>query len=251
MKKLALLLAFNLFISQAFATSILTTGAGKPSGGAGPIVPARVQGNSQQNGSTSSTTVVVTLPAPVTSGNAVILSVGTTGNVPANVLTVADDKGNTYTAGNAAQNGSLGYSFGTYYLSNITNAPQTITVTFNLSFAFTTMLVEEFSGILAASPVDGGTAVNQNIGTAGANAITTGNITTTAAGDLIYASTVSIDGLGSTLTAGTGYTAGISLSIDFKTEYQVQSSAGSIAGTFGFTGSGGNYINAILALKHK
>jgi hypothetical protein len=77
----------------------------------------------------TSITVVLTLPAPVTSGNKVIVSLfgGPAGAFGA----ITDDKGNSYAIDEQQANGFFGTSiFASASLANITNGPSVITAVF-------------------------------------------------------------------------------------------------------------------------
>lgn len=214
----------------------------KSSGGV--IVPAKIQGALTQNGGSSSTTVAVTLGAPVTSGSLLCIAIG--GATTMTGVSVTDDKSNTgYTV---AQ-----FNFGSFnwigmYRPNITNGPTTITATFPEAHTFSTMIVTEFSGVLATSPLDGS---NINVAQAGSNttdAITSNATTTTANGDLIWGACVNLAG-NSTLTKTSTFTQDQTQASNFNTEYLVQGTAGSIAATWTGT-TADSFSSLMMAFKH-
>jgi hypothetical protein len=215
-------------------------------GGPPPAGPARVQGKIVQNGSNNINTVTVPLDAAVAPGNTVAISVGSPAT-PDRTVSIFDDKGNIPTLADAIYESVSSYGWITYYLIGIANSPQIFTMTFFDPNPFNTMIVEEYSGV---SAIDVHTMESQISPAVGADAISSGAAVTTSAGDLIVASTVNVNGTGTTLTPGSGFAQGLAFGIDFMTEYRIQSVAGSIAGTFGFTGATSTYVTSIMAFKH-
>jgi len=210
---------------------------------------ARIQGKLHSNGATSSPTVAVTLDAPVSSGNLVVVAVGTAvpGNSPV-VFTCADDKGNTYTAVDVGDGNN--FQWGSFYLQNITNGPQTITVAIDAgasSRQFSTIIATEFSGVQTTSPLDGHSINIFQAGTNTTDGITSGSATTTANGDLIWGACVNLSG-SSTLVVGTGYTLDQNSGSDFVTEYRTQTTAGSVASTWTGT-SADSFSSLMMAFK--
>jgi hypothetical protein len=222
----------------------------KPSGG-GSIVPAYVQGLTHENGGTASTTVATTLASTVGVGNAVFVFFFIT-SPTATVTNVTDDKGNTYTAVGAQTDVNVASRTFTYYALNVSNSPKTITATYSTSLPFSGMLVDEYSGIAAVSALDGNGSLSQKgLGTSGANDIKSNAFTTTANGDLIWGASVNISGSAG-FTAGTGFTLRTnSADLIYQSESQVQTTAGSIAATFGNADSVNEEFNTMMmAFKH-
>lgn len=226
------------------ATSVSLTGVGKPSGGAGPIVPAYIQGNITQNGNTGLNACDVTLAAPVGNGNMLCVMVGWLSST--STFTVTDDKGNTYTQVNRVTGG--GYGWASFYCLNITNAPTVITGNNSIFDTFGMTLVDEFSGVLSAAALDGSNMTNNVTGTNTTDGVTSGNYTTTANGNLLYGATVNLNGAG-TLVKGTGFSQCQISGVDFNSEYRVQASAGLTASTFTGTTSGA-FSTGGMAFKH-
>lgn len=215
----------------------------KASGGGGGGTPAKTQGSLHQNGATSSTTVAVTLAAPVTSGGLVCVAVGS--GTTATTCSVTDDKGNTYTVANT----NVGsFNWLSFWAAGVTNAPQTITATWGEAHSFSTILVTEFSNVLASSPIDGASV---NAGQSGVNTtdgITSNAITTTASGDLIWGACVNLAG-NSTLVKSAAFTQDQTQASNFNSEYLIQGSAGSIAATWTGTTSD-SFSSLVMAFKH-
>lgn len=200
-----------------------------------------VQGVLGPDGSaTTATTVAQALAAPAGPGNLVCGLVAWDSTGARTLNSVIDDKGNTYTLGtlvNATTDGEFSRLF---WCGNLTNAPQTITATFSAAIGFRRMLLDEYSGILAlADPSDGHTGVRQ----ASTTAASSGNITTTVDGDLIYGAIYDAAATG-TLSAGGGFTIRetatqpVADQVPLSSEDQVQSTAGAIAATFSLTVAG-------------
>jgi hypothetical protein len=212
---------------------------------------AYVQGNQHQNGGASSTTVAVTLGAAVTSGNALMVSVGWGSSSGADTVTgVTDDKGNTYQLVDQVRDATQQYLWRTAYLLNVTNGPITITATINNTNTFGAILVDEYSGVATSAALDGHAMQGQVSPATTADAVKSGAITTTANGNLIYGTTVEITGLG-TITHGTGFTARINVAGVFMTEDEVQATAGLIANGATFTASNAadSWITGVMAFK--
>jgi hypothetical protein len=206
---------------------------------------AYVQGNIHQNGSTSSATCAVTLTSTVASGNMLCVSLGWVTSTGVDIITVTDDKGNTYTVVDKTFNNPASYSLCDAYCLNITNAPQTITATISTARQFSTIFVDEWSGIATSSALDGH-AINQLNGASGTDIATSTAITTTANGDLIYGVCICINSVG--ISAGTGFTQRQNVASTFLTESLIQGSAGSIAAT-ATPASAGNLNTAVMAFK--
>lgn len=209
-----------------------------------------VQGNNHLNGSSTVATAAVTLTGTVGSGNAVFVSLSwssTAGDTP----TCTDDKSNTYTLVDNVRNAALTDSYATFYALNVTNAPQTVTGTFNggANRSFGSILADEYSGIATSAALDGHTMQSQ--GTApgtGTDAVTSGNATTTADGNLIYGTTANVNGAGS-IAAGTGYAQRQYNTNNFMTEDKTQTTHGTIAATFTAGNATDPFITGIMAFK--
>lgn len=186
-------------------------------------------GSNSNNGGTD---VAVTLSA-VASGNLLIgCAVFANGSGQA-VSGVTDDKSNTYTLGTAAVDVADAITVQAFWCGNITNAPTIITVTVDGAANPLGAIVEEWSGCFAAAdPNDDESANVQASPGTNTDAITSGTITTTVAGDLIWGACRKIGGVGISIPgAGTGFTQGTT-AILTRTEYQTQAAAGATAATY-------------------
>src|SRR6185312_3488206 len=136
----------------------------------------------------AATSITVTLGSAVGSGNCVVGAV--TRNDNEAVVTITDDKGNTYTNLDQVHDASTGYYVTSFVLGNIINGPVTITATFGGSEGFRTIAVDEYSGVsVVSNPNDGHAGQLQAAPGTGTDAVTSGAFTTTANGNLIWSCT--------------------------------------------------------------
>lgn len=206
-----------------------------------------VQFNDHENGATSSTTVAVTLAAPVTSGNLVVVF-GGVANAVNNLISITDDKGNNYTLQDFQESTDNSYGWHSAWFTPVTNGPTTITYLGSSAQPFRSLLVIEVAppaGTVAAFDVS---IINaQATPTTAADGVTSTSKATNAA-DIVIGGAVST--VSATLAVGTGFTAiqTNAGSNSFTTEYLVQSAAGSQACTW--TQPGGNpTVAALLAFS--
>lgn len=174
----------------------------------------------------SGTTQSVTLT--VAANNLLYIAFGH-GNA-ASISSVAGNS-NTYNAIGNRVDGTTG-TIRHYYVTAANSGSTNVTITWGSDPSFGYLTVTEVSGCDAVSPLDVHTVGTAAIPLVGV--VTSGNITTTAAGDMVLGSVFDESG-GSTFTVGSGFTipSGGNQSTTGATEYQIQSSAGSIAATFG------------------
>lgn len=141
---------------------------------------------------------------------------------------ITDDKGNSYTIVDsyAGDNSDTMYSF---YASNLTNSPKTITANFTGN-VYAQIAIDEYSGV---GTLDVHGFNYQSSVTTAANNITSGNVTPTQNGDLIYGGTMCYSTGTGAPTAGSGFTGRNSTAYFYgATEDQVQTTAAAIAATF-------------------
>jgi hypothetical protein len=161
----------------------------------------------------------------------------------ASVSSVTDTKGNTYllAVGPTVQTNLATQSI--YYASNIAAASangNAVTVAFNKGAASPDIRIAEYTGILAANPVDI-TASAQ--GTSGSS--NSGSATTTNANDLLLGGNLVQQ---STTAAGSGYTTRVITSPDSDIlEDRIVTSAGSYSATASL--SGGAWIMQMVAFR--
>lgn len=214
----------------------------------------RVQGNLSTQDSTPATTKSVTLAGAVGSGNAVCGLVTWDGTGAVALNSVTDDKGNTYNLETVVTDPAPGRVCA-FSRTNITNVPTVITANFASSIGYLSILADEFSGASTASTDerDGAAHTGQYQGApgTGTDAVTSGPVTTTTNGDLIYGA-VSVSNSVTPPSAGTGFSIGNSSSYPdyaIASEYRTQATAGS--GTAATFTQGGNQNNStfVIALK--
>jgi len=167
------------------------------SSGGPPSLIKLVQHTSKDAGTTASSTLA--FASNNTAGNwiAVVVRAGHSGQV----FTVSDSKLNTYHQAiqfNVTVDPPNGDTFGIFYAENVAGGANTITVQQSISGTMRFAILE-YSGVATSNSLDGtaaqqGTSANPN----------TGNLTTTANGDLLLGAIMS--GNGQTFTAGSGFT---------------------------------------------
>jgi hypothetical protein len=191
------------------------------------------------SGGTGATSVSATLSSVVGFKNGLAITVGHS-DAPV-LITVTDDKNNTYTQ---ACLGTIGnpffYTSNIFYASNIKNSPSVITAHFQSAVSFPEILVDEFSGM---GLIDHFAVQNQNNTGTGANAVTAGNISVTEF-DLLYCSVVALGG--DNMTIGTGFSPGFlgSVSGTFQTEWLNVIATGTQTGSFSASVGTSGFITA-------
>ena len=183
-------------------------------------------------------TRVATFPSNVTNGDVIVFGVVT--GVSVTNVTASCVTGNLTIVASSTNGSNSGY-----WGYGITNATGACSVTVNTGGNTSlNITASEISGVSTASPLDVATSTNDSFATNH----TSGNVTTTAAGDYIYGLEINPAGNGATYTAGSGYTTRGYVNSAFFVEDEVQAAAGSIAATS--TSSGGSTdIVVIMAMK--
>ena len=195
------------------------------------------------NNNAGATTIVQAFTSPVTAGSLIVVAVSW-GN--SSTLTCSDTQGNLYTTLPTQFDSSNDQALGICYAPNAQAGATTVTATFGSNASYRRILVHEYRGIATTNPVDVTTGTIAN-GTTAANAITTGSVTTTTAGALIFAAVMDDAGT-TTIQAGTGFTLRASTSSDLASEDRVQPAIGPISGTFTFS-TAHRYIARVVAFK--
>ncbi len=186
-----------------------------------------VQHGATDNGSSTSSTVVVTLSG-VASGHLLTCSL-TYGNPGGTSLSVSDNVNGAWSVATAAHfNSVIGQTTAQFYLANSKAGTATITGVPASAGEYGAMNCQEWSGVATSSPLDqtmqqDGTTPNPS----------SGSVTTTASGELILGDLEN----GYSPTAGTGFSlidsdTSAGTGTGLNTEYQIQASAGSIAATW-------------------
>lgn len=186
-----------------------------------------------------------------TAGNTIIVAFSWGGS---DTATCSDTRGNTYANATFDYDSSNGQALGVCYASNIAAGANTVTVTRvgGGSVGYRRIIVHEYSGLLAASPVDD-SATNIANGTTGTDNITSTSVTTTVNGGLIFGVVMDDDGT-TGISAGTGFTQRHTVhrawgnSDDLATQDLTQSSAGAVTSTQTFADPH-RYLAQVVAFK--
>jgi len=178
---------------------VVTAGGIASNGVSFTVIPSikLVQHTSKDAGTTTSSTL--TFPSNNAAGNwiAVCVRAGHSGQT----FTITDSMNNTYHAAvqfNVTVDPPNGDTFGIFYAENIAGGANTITVKQSISGTMRFAILE-YSGVATSNSLDGiaaqqGTSANPN----------SGNLTTTANGDLLFGAIMI--GNPAIFTAGSGYT---------------------------------------------
>lgn len=203
-----------------------------------PVNIALVQHNGLDAGTV--TTGSLAFPLANTAGNWIAVCIRA-GFSSSQVFTVRDSIGNTY-----KQAAQFGLSVSTitmaiYYAENIKGGANTVTVSDTVSGPLR-FAIQEYSGVATSNSLDV-TAMAQGTGTSP----NSGNLTTTASGDLLLAAIATINA--GAFTAGTGYTIRDFVPVEPNTklisESQIQSAAGVASASASLAASDG--WGAVLA----
>src|SRR3989475_3114202 len=213
--------------------NVVVTVGGQASNGVLFTVPAAptliklVQHTSKDAGTTSSSSLA--FPVSNTFGNwiGVVIRAGHSGQI----FTVRDTLGNTYRQAvlfNQTLDTPNGDTFAIFYAENIAGGTNSVTVSDSISNNTLRFAILEYSGVAAANSLDG-TAAAQGSGASARS----GNVTTTASGDLVLGAVMT--GSGVTFTAGSGFTieerVPAAPNTKLAAEDQVQGAAGGIVAT--------------------
>lgn len=185
-------------------------------------------------GSSGAVTSFAATGSAIGSGN-VVCGVAFWHNTSGTLTSITDDKGNTYTIVDKIQDAGGGNFFNaSFYLTNITNGPSTITANLGASTTGAQITWDEYSGLSASATLDGHFGQSQSSPGTATDAISSGSFTTALNGDLIWCGGYTGGG---TSVAGTGFTLRLNNVISngivfLVTEDKTQATAGSVAGTY-------------------
>ena len=180
------------------------------------------------------TTLSLAFPSNTQAGDLVLVAFDFVSNVTPSSVT--DSQGNVFTeVGNQLCSPGNALSR-VYYAKNIKGGADTVTVTLSGSSSYLEVYLSEYSGINPTSPIDAQASASGNAG-----AVSSGSVTTTAAGDIIYGFCIG-DGA---CTVGSGLTALSTLDGNLMEEEKA-GNAGSYAAT-GTASSG--WTMQLVALK--
>lgn len=208
----------------------------------GWAAPVHVQSANGQ--AFSGTTVQAVFASNVTAGNLIVVCL----YANKGLTSLADTRAHTYSTATANTDGST-YAFGAYYVANISGGANTVTATLTAAHTFALLSVHEYSGVITTSPLDQATFNFQATPGTGTNAITSGNVTTTTDGQLIFGCAGSTEANTGVVSAGTNYTIRQNPLNDNPSEDRVQASAGSTAATFTTNDTTASYHSLIATFK--
>jgi uncharacterized protein (TIGR03437 family) len=191
-----------------------------------------VQATAKATNNTKSLSVA--FPKSTVAGNLILVGFDFKNSVTP--VSVTDSQGNTLTQVGTQLNSPGIAASRVYYATNIKGGSDTVTVTLSAQSSYLEIYVTEYSGLNRISPID---ATAGAIGKAGA--VSSGNINTTAAGDLIYGYCVG----DSTCTVGSGFTARSTLKNNL-----IEDKIAGNPGTYSATGTANNgWTMRVVALK--
>jgi len=174
------------------------------------------------------------------------------GEIPGTSLSSVTDNagGNSYSVVSSTQvdNGGAATRIAIYAAHNI-NTTTAFVVTANFSASSNTPFIAAAEAMgVDVSPRDQSTGQSQSAPGEGTNAVTSGAVTTTTDGQFIFAATRS-QGSISTISPGTNFTGIASVGGQFRTEYRIQPSAGSQAGTFTSNNGASTWLTSVATFK--
>jgi hypothetical protein len=200
-----------------------------------------------QSSNVSAGTIAQAFSTGNTAGNFIVIAVSW-GDQSATGISASDTRGNVYLVATNDFDTINRQGLAIIYASNILSGTNTVTVNFGKNVGYRRIIINEYSGIAAALPLDV-TAVSKANGTTASNGVTSTASITTTSGDLIFGAVIDDSGLFGTITAGTGFTRRASLNnMDMAVEDKVQPAAGSTAATFTFSRAD-RYLAQMAAFK--
>ncbi|MGD0124662.1 MAG: choice-of-anchor D domain-containing protein [Terriglobia bacterium] len=180
------------------------------------------------------TTLSLAFPSSTRAGDLLLVAFDYDSSVtPASVT---DSQRDVFTAVGNQLNSPGGALSRVYYAKNIKGGADTVTVTLSAESSYLELYLTEYSGINTTNPIDAEVGASGNAGT-----VSSGSVTTTAAGDIIYGYCVG-DGV---CSLGSGFTARSTLDANLMED----KTAGG-AGSYAATGSATNgWTMQMVALK--
>jgi fibronectin type 3 domain-containing protein len=192
------------------APATVTTGAGT----------IRMIQHATSGSEASGSQISVAFPSNVAAGDFLVIT-GTAAR-PSQAITITDSAGNTFVpALGPVTDPAQDVTAYVWYVASARGGPDTVTLTPNVADALE-IHVSEWSGVSPTSPLD-----QTSFATGNGSQISSGAKTTTQNGELIFGYTFP----NQNASAGAGFT-GLSLVNGDLDEYQIQSTAGSVAATF-------------------
>jgi glucose/arabinose dehydrogenase/chitodextrinase len=192
-------------------------------------------------------TMVKAFTNPNTAGDLIVAAATWDASASGGAFTCTDSQGNAYVTAATQLDSANDQWLGVCYAANVKSGANTVTATLSANRPFRRMVIHEYAGVAANSPVDV-VAKSAAAGSTAANAITSTAATTTTAGDLIFGAVMDTSSTTS-ITAGTGFTQrGFTNNKDLATQDMIKTAAGSVASTQTF-GAAHRYDAIMVAFK--
>jgi len=144
----------------------------------------------------SSSSLSLAFPKSTVAGDLILVAFDF--NTNATPSSVTDSQGNLFTQVGNQLTSPGGSRSRVYYAKNIKGGPDTVTINLSANSGWIELYLTEYSGVDRTNPIDAQAGASGNAG-----AVSSGNVTTTVAGDMIYGYCVG----DSTCTVGSGSTA--------------------------------------------
>jgi hypothetical protein len=185
------------------------------------------------NATTAATSFSVSFPSNTTAGNIILVGFDFASSVSFSSIT--DSQGNVFTEAGSQLTSPGGSRSRVYYAANIKGGADTVTINLSGS-AGVEVYLTEYSGVSQVNPVDVQAGISGNAGS-----VSSGNATTTVAGDLIYGFCAA----DWTCSAGSGFNARSTLNNNL-----VEDMIAGNPGPYAATGSANNgWTMQMVALK--
>ena len=182
----------------------------------------------------SKKTLSLSFPANTVAGDIILVGFDfATGLTPSSIT---DSQGNTFTAIGSQLSSPGGVGSVVYYAKNIKGGADAVTVTLSASSTFIELYLTEYAGMDPTNPIDAEAGASGSAGS-----VSSGNATTSAAGDVIYGYCVG----DTACTVGSGFTARSTFDENLI-EDQTAGNAGSYAAT---ASAGSGWTMHMVALK--
>jgi hypothetical protein len=180
------------------------------------------------------TTLSLAFPSNTQAGDLLLVAFDYDSN--ATLASLTDSQGNVFTEVGSQLSSPGGGLSRVYYAKNIKGGADTVKVTLSASSSYLELYLNEYSGINTTNPIDAEVGASGNAG-----AVSSGSVTTTAAGDIIYGYC-----LGDwACTVGSGFTARSTLNGNL-----IEDETAGSAGSYAATGSANNgWTMQMVALK--
>jgi hypothetical protein len=140
--------------------------------------PALVQATSSY-ASGAASALSFSFPQNSVAGDLIVVGLDFAAN--AALSSINDTQGNAYTQIGAPLTSPGGAESGVYYAQNIRGGADTVTVTLTANSPYLEVYLTEYTGVAQTNPIDA-----QAGATGSAGAVSSGNLTTTAAGEVLY-----------------------------------------------------------------